>query len=51
MNLRPGSLKRSVEGDDELLLVAGDYSKALSSKRRGSLELTDTKTELVIDLG
>ena len=36
--MKRGSLKAAVESQDEILLVAGDYSKALSSKKRGSLD-------------
>ena len=47
--MKRGSLKAAVDSQDEILLVAGDYSKALSSKKRGSLVLTDTREGLKIE--
>ena len=47
--MKRGSLKAAVESHDEILLVAGDYSKALSSKKRGSLILTESKEGLKIE--
>ena len=47
--MKRGSLKAAVDSQDEILLVAGDYSKALSSKKRGSLILTESKEGLKIE--
>lgn len=36
-----GAFRQAIDGDDEILAVAGNYTNALASKRRGTLQLTE----------
>ena len=48
VRLKRGSLNNATEPDQEILLVAGDYGKALSSKQLGSLTLTEQANGLAV---
>ena len=48
VRLKRGSLNNATEPDREILLVAGDYGKALSSKQLGSLKVTEQANGLAV---
>ena len=48
VRLKRGSLNNATEPDREILLVAGDYGKALSSKQLGSLKVTEQANGLTV---
>ena len=48
VRLKRGSLANATEPGREVLLVAGDYGKALSSKRLGSLKVTEQANGLAV---
>ena len=45
-----GTFDESIDGDGEILAIAGDYRRGLSSRSKGSLKLTSTAEGVQVDL-
>ena len=49
VNIARGAFEEALEAEAEVLVIKGEYSGALASKKRGSMTLTDTKEALIVE--